>query len=1092
MLHTRLVFAIVLLALTLVVPLVGAPGPASAQTADTPGVWAFTDNTLPAGRTNLRAVTLPDGRVLLTGGMEGGYPARGPVSRRTDLYDPATNRWTVGPPMNAGRVNHTATLLLDGRVLVVSDASAELYDPSTNSWTPTGGLQVGRDRHRATLLLDGRVLVTGGYQGCMTRAAEIYHPATGTWATAAPMIRARADHVALVLTDGRVLVAGGDDDCAAPRKHATAELYDPATGRWSMTGALAVPRSHMAAIRLRDGRVLAAGGYMEIGTTPAAEIYNPATGSWSRTTDMARRRFFPLSDGALLLPDGNVMIAGDEWAVDGRASSEIYQVGASIWAAPIFMNDAHCFGATTLLADGRPLIVSGYSCAPSSQVDAYLTAEVYGPAAINQPPTVDAGGPYTVPEGGTITISGSGTDPDGDPVTFAWDLDNNGSFEAPGQAVTFSAAGLTGGTARAVTLRSCDDKGACATANATISILTVITIITLSLPAGTVGLPYSATLEATGGTLPYTWSIEPGLGRLPNGLSLNPTTGEISGTPTAAGSFGFTVRVTDSSQITIIKRFTVTPPPSGGSAGTPYPDTPFVITPPSETPTTPPPPCSNYVLAPGSDPLPPGMSLDPTTGVLSGTPANGGTYNLIIQCTYNTNQTATKDFTITINNPAPVLTSLTPSLATEGDPAVTLTVTGSGLVTASVVHWNGAARPTTYVSARQLTTEITAADLASPSTATVTVVNPGPGGGNSNALSFQIKPRNLPPVVAAGSDRSGSEGEPVTLTGSASDPENNPLTITWSYTSGSNVDAGATCTFENGTTLTPTFRCTDDGNYTVTLSVSDGTNPPVTASVVITLANRAPELTIVQPTPGQLYPLTNGQATAELTASFTDRGTNDTHSCTVGWDDGTASQAGIVSEANGAGTCTSNKTYRAAGVYSVTVTVNDDNGGLATQTVMLVVYDPSGGFVTGGGWIASKAGDCQLNDPCRVASGKANFGFVSKYRRGATAPTGQTEFQFSAGGFTFQSSSYQWLVVSGPKAQFKGTGTVNGQGAYGFLLTATDGQEPGGGGVDRVRIKVWEVATGQVVYDNVAGAPEDIDQANPTAIGGGSIVVHKG
>jgi hypothetical protein len=123
-------------------------------------------------------------------------------------------------------------------------------------------------------------------------------------------------------------------------------------------------------------------------------------------------------------------------------------------------------------------------------------------------------------------------------------------------------------------------------------------------------------------------------------------------------------------------------------------------------------------------------------------------------------------------------------------------------------------------------------------------------------------------------------------------------------------------------------------------------------------------------------------------------------------------------------------------------------------------------------------------------TGKASFGFVSKYQKGATVPTGNTEFQFHVAKFNFSSTSYQWLVVSGAKAQYKGTGTVNGQPGYGFLLTATDGQLQGGGGVDKFRIKIWDVSTGQVVYDNVLGASDDIDNANPQAIAGGSIVIH--
>jgi len=150
------------------------------------------------------------------------------------------------------------------------------------------------------------------------------------------------------------------------------------------------------------------------------------------------------------------------------------------------------------------------------------------------------------------------------------------------------------------------------------------------------------------------------------------------------------------------------------------------------------------------------------------------------------------------------------------------------------------------------------------------------------------------------------------------------------------------------------------------------------------------------------------------------------------------------------------------------------------------VYNPAGGFVTGGGWIKSPAGAYTANPQL---TGKANFGFDSKYQKGATVPTGNTEFQFQVGNLNFHSTSYQWLVVAGSRAQYKGYGTINGKGNYGFMLTAIDGQVNGGGGIDKFRIKIWDKATNTIIYDNQQGAP---DTANPTtAIAGGSIVIHK-
>jgi uncharacterized delta-60 repeat protein len=179
----------------------------------------------------------------------------------------------------------------------------------------------------------------------------------------------------------------------------------------------------------------------------------------------------------------------------------------------------------------------------------------------------------------------------------------------------------------------------------------------------------------------------------------------------------------------------------------------------------------------------------------------------------------------------------------------------------------------------------------------------------------------------------------------------------------------------------------------------------------------------------------------------------------------------------------------ATGVYTLEARVRDAAGNWsAPASVILAVYDPSGGFVTGAGTIDSPAGAYAANP---ALAGGAKFGFVSQYRKGADTPTGKTDFEFRLADFEFESTSYQWLVVAGAKAQYKGLGTVNGTGAYGFLLTATDGDLSGGGGIDKFRIKIWDMASGAVVYDNGAGASDDMDQANPQAIVSGSIVVHK-
>lgn len=153
----------------------------------------------------------------------------------------------------------------------------------------------------------------------------------------------------------------------------------------------------------------------------------------------------------------------------------------------------------------------------------------------------------------------------------------------------------------------------------------------------------------------------------------------------------------------------------------------------------------------------------------------------------------------------------------------------------------------------------------------------------------------------------------------------------------------------------------------------------------------------------------------------------------------------------------------------------------------VVVYDPNGGFVTGGGWINSPPG-AYADSP--MLTGKATFGFVAKYQKGKSVPSGNTEFHFQVANLNFHATSYDWLVCGGPKCTYKGTGTINGAGTYRFQLSAIDGQLPGGGGQDKLRMKIWDLLTGRVVYDNQMGSDDFADPT--TVIGGGSIVIHKG
>jgi hypothetical protein len=355
--------------------------------------------------------------------------------------------------------------------------------------------------------------------------------------------------------------------------------------------------------------------------------------------------------------------------------------------------------------------------------------------------------------------------------------------------------------------------------------------------------------------------------------------------------------------------------------------------------------------------------------------------------------------------------------------------------------------------------------------------------GATNQQTVALTVVNAAPVATINAaSYSGGEGADISLAGSGNDPGDNDdagLTYLWSVNQ-AGIDSDGSCTITNPTLVNASVNCTDDsngGNFTVSLKVSDDDGGEHTASVNLSVANDAPNVTIVSPVVGQLFSLLAGAV--PVSATYTDDGSNDSHQCRLELD-GAIDVVNDYTAVSG-GNCNKSILPVEAGVYTLTVKVRDDEGAVDAKSVMIVVYDPSAGFVTGGGWINSQAGAYKLNT---ALAGKATFGFVSKYKRGATIPEGNTEFQFHAGGMNFHSSSYQWLVVNqaGTNAQFKGTGTINGQGSYTFMIWATDAGNAG----DTFRIQIIDNNISDpvlaVVYDN----------GTEQVIASGSIVIHTG
>jgi len=690
------------------------------------------------------------------------------------------------------RFAHVAVRLNDGRVLVAGGISgisglktAELYDPASGTWAVTGSMTFERIGLAAAPLPNGRVLVAGGArfnQACADPPAgnstEIYDPATGAWSLTGNLAQARTSGIAVAMADGRVLFAGGGSRCGVV--YATTDIYDPATGVWTPTGAMNVARQSPAGVLLPDGRVLVAGG---AGASPfpslaSAEIYDPVTGVWTMTGSMHDPRMWAFDDMSAanfmtLLPDGRVLAAGGLNRCNKTGcdiaflqSAETFDPATGVWTLTSSLAAGRWRHQLTLLPDGRVLVAGG------RQGGAILgSAEIYDPA--------------------TGLFNPAGTLVDARQDYTATLLSNGSVLLALGQGAT--------GALRSAELFTANHSPIADAGPAVVQ----------ANEGAPVAFDGRASSDPDGDPLTYAWDF---------GDGSRDTGATVTRTYADNGSYAVVLTVSD------------------GSA------------------------------------------------------------------------TSSANVRADVANVAPVVQDLGSTTLARGETFARdggFTDPGADSWTATVDYGDGSGtEPLALVGT---TFHLSHLYVAAGTFAVVVAVTDDDAG--TGTAQAHIAVADHAPVANAGPAQPGSEGSAVTFDGSASsDPDSDALTFTWDFGDGSPPVGG----------VTPSHVYADNGTYTVTLNVFDGAfNTSATTSAEI--ANVAPVVSDLGSST-----LLAGE-TYVAAGSFTDPGA-DTWTATVDYGDG----SGLSSLALSGKSFSASHVYPAAGTFIVTVTVTDDDGAVGT------------------------------------------------------------------------------------------------------------------------------------------------------------------
>ncbi|MDC8016197.1 PKD domain-containing protein [Tahibacter soli] len=493
-------------------------------------------------RADHSAARLPDGRVLVMGG----YSTGGPSTASAEFYDAATGAFAAAPPLVVSRGEAGVATLGDGRILIVGGVrqtasggeflrSAEIYDPVSASWSVTPGSLTGNTvtTYPTTVTLqDGKVLVIDGTN------SQVFDPATGVFTVAIAMNTTRSRGAAALLPDGRVLLAGGQNNANVVLT--TADIWDPATNTWSATGAMATARHSATATRLADGRILIAGGSNGSSKQAGAEVFDPATQTFSSTGALLTAR---AGHTAVALTDGSVLVAGGYTNASVTSSLERWYPATGTWAdaGSLAASRTRMFTAT-LLNNGNVLFAGGSG--------PLATAEIYAAGSGNVPPVANFS--HTA-SNLTVTFADASADADGTIASRSWNFGDGTTSTAASPVKTYAAGGTYN-----VTLSVTDNAGA---TNAITKSLTVGTppnaAPTANFSYVTNGLAATFTdgsSDSDGTIVSRAWNFGDGT----TSTATNPAK-----TYAAAGTYTVSLTVTDNGGATQTKTSSVTVVSSG-------------------------------------------------------------------------------------------------------------------------------------------------------------------------------------------------------------------------------------------------------------------------------------------------------------------------------------------------------------------------------------------------------------------------------------------------------------------------------------------------------------------------------------------------